>query len=331
MKRLLSAIDRFFFREVSASGFGLMRIAWAASVLFMMLGSLQNVVRYYSEAGMLPKSVGYLVFRSQYRFTILHWITAPEPVILLWTAFMLCLFCMMLGIHTRLMTILSVVLLASFHERNLQIINSGDTLFQLMGFLLMISPRIDAFSLDRLRHQHHTLQRSKKFLEPVRMPIWPYRLLLWQFIIVYLASVWVKFHGHMWGSGTAIAAVFHHAIYFRFPKIIADYLTVFSPLMSRVWLYYAAAWGLLLIPQSVWFFFPKRMRKHSLKRWLLIGGTFFHACIGLFMDVGAWCIVMQVGYLGLLLDEDFEVIRKFLGTKCMRTYRRYFHHMMKIF
>lgn len=324
MKRFLLFLDRFFFRKVSASGFGLMRIAWAASNLILMLGSASDVVRYYSDVGMLPRSMWHIAFRSEYRFTLLDWIVSPEPVILLWTAFMLCLVCMMLGIHTRLMTFISVVLLASFHERNVQIINAGDTLFQIIGYILMIAPRIDAFSVDRLRHQYHVWQSTGKLLEPIRTDIWAYRLLLWQFILVYLMSGWAKFHGHMWGAGTAIASTFHHTDYFRFPKIVADYLTLFSPFLSRIWLLYAPLWILLLLPRKCWFFLPKRLQKYSLKRWLLLGGFFFHSCIGFFMDVGAWSIVMQVGLIGLLLDEDFDAVQAFFNSRWTRRYRRSF-------
>ncbi len=317
---IFSAIDGFFFRKISASGFGLMRIVWAACILFMMLGSGADTVRYYSNSGIIPRSIWHLAFRSQYRFTVLDWITAPEPVVLLWTTFMLCLFFMMLGIHSRLMTVLSVLLLASFHERNLQIINAGDTLFQIMGWILMISPRVDAFSLDRLRHQYHTWMKKGKLLPPIRSSIWAYRLLLWQLIVLYLMSGWAKLHGHMWGAGTAIASTFHHTDYFRFPKIFADYLTIVSPFFSRFWLLYAPLWGLLLIPKSVWRFFPPFFRRHSLKRWLLIGGAFVHACIGFFMDVGAWGIVMQVGFIGVLLDEDFSAMRSFFNRRWKRRY-----------
>ncbi len=322
MKRIFAAIDGFFFRKISASGFGLMRIVWAASILFMMLGSWTDVVRYYGDSGIIPRSIWHLAFRSQYRFTVFDWITTPEPAVLLWSTFMLCLFFMMLGIHSRLMTVLSVLLLASFHERNLQIINAGDTLFQIMGWILMISPRVDSFSLDRLRHHYHTWMKTGKLLPPIRSSIWAYRLLLWQLIILYLMSGWAKLHGHMWTAGTAIASTFHHTDYFRFPKIFADYLTVFSPFFSRFWLLYAPLWCLLLIPKSVWKYFPALFRRHSLKRWLLIAGAFVHACIGFFMDVGAWGIVMQVGFIGLLLDEDFTAIRSVLNRRWRRKYSR---------
>ncbi len=307
MKRLLTFIDRFFFEKISASGFGLMRIAWAGTILVSMLGGASDVVRYYSGVGISPISFAPFVLRNAYRFSILDTIvTDPFPVLLLWSTLLWCLFCSMLGLRTRLMTFLSFVLLCSFHERNIYILNSGDSLLRLIGFLLVITPRIDAFSLDRLQ------QRS---LAPITMSIWPYRLLLWQFIVLYLTSLWDKLQGVMWINGGVIASVFHHMDYFRFPKIVADLLSPFSFSLTAAFLVFELSWILLLIPRKIWrFALPGRMQNYSLKRCLLILGIFFHSGIFLFMNVGNYSFVIFAGYLGLLLAEDFDVLRNFFNT-----------------
>ena len=302
MKKILYIIDRFFFEKISAKGFGLMRIAWASVILGSLLGSSQDIVRYYSDAGTLPHTLGGAVFRNIYRFTLLDTLTDPISVMLLWSTFVLCLLCTALGFKTRISTILSVILLASFHERNPQILNAGDNLLRAIGFILAISPSIDAFSLDRLR---------KKQTVPVTMSIWPYRLLLWQLIIIYLASVWEKLHAPEWINGSAIADIFHQTEYFRFSKIVADLLSTLSPALSWSWLAFELSWALLLIPTCVWNLLPERFQPRLLKRWILIVGVFFHAGIMIFMDIGAFSLVMMTGYLGLLLKEDFEGLQKF--------------------
>ena len=305
MKRILSLIDGFFFRKISASGFGLMRIAWAAVILVFMLGSASDVVRYWSGVGIIPTMYEHLVLRNAYRFSLLSFITDPIPVVLLWITMLWCVACSMLGIRTRLMTILSFVFLCSFQERNVYILSSGDSLLRLIGFILVIAPTIDAYSLDRL-HRKNTA--------PATMSIWPYRLLLWQYIVIYLTSVSDKLKGELWKNGTSIAAVFHHTDFFRFPKIVADYLTPLSHTLTWSWIGYSVLWALLLIPKSTWNVFPKRLRQHSLKRFLILGGVFFHGGIFLTMDVGLFSFAMFTGYVGLLLDEDFEVIRKFFNA-----------------
>ncbi len=179
MKNFIRHIDRFFFEEISASGFGLMRAAWAATVLLFLLGGTGDIVRYYADVGIMPESLGHLVFRSEYRFTLLTYITDPTAVVALWCVFVICLFCMMVGLWPRLMTVASVLLLFSFHERNLQPLGGGDTVLRNIGFILMIAPELGAFSLSRLERQWKHWHATGEFLAPLKTQIWPDRLLLW--------------------------------------------------------------------------------------------------------------------------------------------------------
>src|SRR3989344_7450198 len=210
MKRLLSAIDRFFFEEVSASGFGLMRVAGPATVLVFLLGGAGDIVRYYSDACIMPENLGHLVFRDEYRFTLLHYVTDPMAVTVLWCVFCVCLFCMMVGLWPRLMTVASVLLLFSFHERNLQPLGGGDTVLRNIGFILMIAPELGAFSVSRLEHHWKHWNKTGEFLAPLTTQVWPYRLLLWQIMIIYLTSGWDKLQGEMWLHGTGVEAGLHH-------------------------------------------------------------------------------------------------------------------------
>lgn len=310
MKRIWNTLDGFFFRDVSASGFGLMRILWAATALAFLLGSAPDILRYWSDAGILPRNLGYLVFRNEYRFTLLDTFTDPSAVVALWCVYATVLACVMFGLWTRTMTVAAVLLMFSFHERNLQPLGGGDTLLRNIGFILMLAPEIHAFSVDRLEEQWQSWKTSGKFLKPLRTHIWPYRLLLWQFMIIYLTSVWDKFQGEMWLEGTSIAAIFHHTHFFRWPKEFADLLTFFSPYASPSFLIFELSWMLLLIPRELWWVLPERLKRHSLKRWILAAGIFFHGTIALLMDVGTFSFAIFTGYVGLLLDRDFVALRE---------------------
>lgn len=290
-----------------------MRIAWAATVLAFVLGGAPDVIRYYSEVGILPADLGHLVFRSEYRFTLLAYVTTPGAVVTLWSIFVVSLFCMMLGIWPRFMTITSVVLLFSFHERNLQPLGGGDTVLRVVGFLLMIAPEISAFSIKRLEEQWAAWQKTGKLLAPLRTHIWPYRLLLWQLMIIYLTSAWDKTQGTMWGDGTVIGVVFHHTHFARWPKAFMDSMIWISPfgcVFTTVW---ESAWALLLIPKAAWNWRPQWMHRFSLKRWILCGGLLFHWGIFFFMDVGSFPFAMTVCYIGLLLDDDFAMFSRALN------------------
>lgn len=306
MKNLLAPLDRFFFQKVSASGFGLMRIAWAFSVLIFFLGSAPDVVRYYSEAGLIPHDLYSIVFRSEFRFTILDYVTDPSAVIVLWSIMVVCLLFMMVGIWPRLMTTVSVLLLFSFHERNLQPLGGGDTVLRCIGFLLLIAPELRAFSLARLELQWNNWKNTGRFLKPLTMSIWPYRLLLWQIMIIYITSAWDKMQGTMWLDGTVVEAAFHHTHFVRYSKEVMDSLVWMSPYACFYTLVWEFAWLLLLVPKGMWDILPQRLRKHSLKRWLILGGLTFHWGIFSLMDVGSFPFAMSTAYIGLLLDDDWK-------------------------
>lgn len=315
MKNVIHSIDRFFFAETSAAAFGLMRIAWAATVLAFLLGSAPDVVRYYSEAGLLPADLGHHVFRNDYRYSLLLYVTEPTAVIALWSIFIVTLLSMMVGIWPRLMTIISVLLLFSFHERNLQPLGGGDTVLRNIGFLLMIAPEISAFSLARLEKQWLSWKSTGEFLKPLRTHIWPFRLLLWQVMIIYVTSAWDKTQGTMWMAGTVVEAGFHHTHFARWSKDFMDSVSWISPLACFYTLIWEFSWLLLLVPQKLWMVRPQCMHKYSLRRWVILGGIAFHWGIFVFMDVGSFPFAMSTAFLGLLLDEDFAMFKRVLNKR----------------
>ena len=314
MKRIISYLNRFFFEEVSATGFGLMRAAWAFSVLFFMLGTAPDVVRYYTEVGILPEDLGYLVFRSEYRFTLLQYITNPQAVIALWSMFMVCLVCMMIGLWPRVMTVICVLLLFSFHERNLQPLGGGDTVLRNFGFILMIAPEVGAFSLSRLEHQWNHWKKTGAYLKPLKTNIWPYRLVLWQFIIIYVTSAWDKLQGSMWMSGT-VEAGFHHTHFVRWSKEVMDGWAWISPYACFYTLLFEFGWLFMLIPRETWHVLPHWLWKHSIKRILIFLSFSFHLGIFIFMDVGSFPFAMTTGFIGLLLDGDWEAFKRMANKK----------------
>ncbi|PIR54361.1 hypothetical protein COU75_01290 [Candidatus Peregrinibacteria bacterium CG10_big_fil_rev_8_21_14_0_10_42_8] len=315
MRSIIRYIDRFFFAETNAAAFGLMRIAWAATVLAFLFGSAPDVMRYYSEAGILPAELGHLVFRNEYRYSLLLYITEPHAVIALWSIFVVCLICMMIGIWPRLMTITSVLLLFSFHERNLQPLGGGDTVLRNIGFLLMIAPEISAFSIARLEKQWLSWKSTGEYLKPLRTHIWPYRLLLWQVIIIYVTSAWDKTQGTMWSAGTVVEAAFHHTHFARWSKDFMDSVSWISPYACFYTIIWEFSWLLLLVPRELWMVRPRWMHRFSLRRWIILGGVIFHWGIFVFMDVGSFPFAMSTAFLGLLLDEDFEMFIRVLNKR----------------
>ncbi len=306
----LHAIDGLFFRRISASGFGLMRISWAFFTGAFLLMQWKDVTFFYADSGLVSPEMMDRYARASYHFTILDWVHQPLAVFCLYLILLIALFCMMIGLKTRVMTIASVLLLFSFHERNGFILGGGDTLLRDIGFILMIAPNISAFSLDRLELQWILWRDTRAFLPTSTISVWPQRMLLWQMIVLYATSVWYKLLGDMWMNGTAVEATLHHPIYARWTT---GFVNTMMPVVAGVdylTLIWQGAWLLLLIPKWFTDMLPPQLPRIPLRRILLLGGLFFHGGILLLMDAGVFTFAVWTAYLGLVRDEDVAWIKK---------------------
>lgn len=311
MPQLPAPIEQFFFRRVSARGFSLMRISWAFFVGSFLLMQWNDVVYYYSNAGVFPDELEWVFARNTWRFTVLEWVELPSGVFSLYLILLICMFCMMIGLWPRLMTIISVLLLYSFHERNPMVLGGGDTLLRNVGFILMIAPGIGGFSVTRLQQQWVHWKQERTLLPPLTMPIWPWRMLLWQLIVLYTTSLWYKLLGTMWLNGTAVEATFHHPVFARFSMRFMNLLIPVAGIGDYLALFWQGAWMLLLIPRRLTALLPKKIPRIPLRRLLIVGGIFFHGGILLLMDAGIFTFVLYTAYFGLLLDDDFAWLKKF--------------------
>lgn len=303
MIHFLSVIDQFFFARRSAWPFGLMRIAWAGLALTFFLRQWPDVVLYYGDDGFLPREFLHIASRQSWVFSILRYGGSDGYVWTWYALLLLSLMCSMLGVAPRTSTIVSYVLMASFHERNSMTLGGGDTVLRNIGFILAIAPGMQALSVSRVRQQWHAWNIARTLLPRITMPTWPYRLLLWQIIVIYGSSLWWKLLGSMWRDGTAVGAALHHMVFLKWPYAVMNELMPFAESINDATLFWEATWLLLLLPTPLWQRIPA-LGAFPLKRFILVGGIFFHGGIAFFMDVGCFSYAMIASYLGLLDDAD---------------------------
>lgn len=315
MNTLLTSINHFFFRSISASGFGLMRIAWAATALLFLMFQWSDVTFFYSSDGLISQELFATSFRSDFRFTVFQHVLHPSVVFAVYLFTLFAFVCTMIGYRTRLSTTVAALLLFSFHERNPLLLGGGDTVLRNFGFLLMVSPQISAFSLDRVRKQWEQWEDRKTLLPPLTMSVWPWRLLLWQCIVIYIASGLDKASGDMWWQGTAVASALHHPHFARWPMPVMDIVSIASPLLSYATIVFEFGWLLMLLPRALIEKLPQLCKPYSVRRALLLGGILFHGGIFVLMNVGSFSIAMLSGYFGLLLDEDFVDLRTWVNSR----------------
>jgi len=306
---VLDRIDRFFFARSSASGLGAMRVAWAAIALLFFLMQWQDVSLFYSDQGFIPRLYLSLVARHEWYVSILTLVGSPAGVFALYLLLLLSLFLCMIGVLPRLTTILSFLLMCSFHERDMLVLGGGDTMLRLLGFILSISPGIRALSLSRAFEQWKEWKMTRKLLKPVTMYAWTYRMILWQALVVYLISLWWKLMGTTWQAGTAVEIALHHPFFSRWPHVMETFLPL-MPFVTHATLVFEAAWIVML--------FPRQWRAIPLKLALLACGAAFHLSILVLMDAGSFSLVMFALYCGLLQEEDIAWIKARLNARKKR-------------
>ncbi len=315
MKHLLDTFDGFFFARRRAWPFGLMRIGWASVALAFFLMQWNDVAAYYSDSGFLPRDLVMHVTRQDWIFSALFFSGSEWFARVAYFIMLLSLVCMIIGIAPRISTVLSVLLMFSFHERNAMTLGGGDTVLRNVGFILMLAPGIQALSLWRAIHQWKHWKTARVLLPALTMPAWPYRLLLWQMIMIYGSSLWFKLLGQMWLDGTAVGAALHHLIFVKWSYDVLNFLMPIAPFITWATLVWETSWLLLLVPRSFAQLVAGPKLQFPMKRIILIGGVLFHGSIAFLMDVGSFPYALLAGYMGLLDDRDRAWLKRILDRK----------------
>lgn len=307
--------QNFWFRPVSAAGFGMMRVAFGAVTFFTMAVQWPAMDRYYGPEGILPHAMLHSMTRAWWRFSLVDYVS---PAISQWLYLLMlaALLLVMIGVWTRAALLLSLVLLFSFHEYGSIALDGGDTMLRLIGFILLLSPCDRTFSVSNLLRRFRMATATGMDQSPSQrtMPIWPYRLLLWQMIVIYVSSAVLKLSGGTWLHGEAVAIVLHHDMFRRVTLETADLLSRASPLLSYFTLVTQLAWALIL-PMGLLSCcrLIRTERVDTFKRALLLCGILLHGGIALFLDVGTFSFVVFTSYLGLLVDNDFRALRGYIN------------------
>ncbi len=292
----------------------MMRMAFGMTTFVTMVIQTPNIQRYYGPSGMLPHSLVSTLMRHEWRFSLLD--TASAPMVnVLFIALLVSLVLVTVGIGGRLVLALCLILLYSFHEYGTFLLDGGDTLTRAVGFILLLAPSYRTFTIPNLLKRLRSISETGKdqHIALRTMPIWPYRLLLWQMVCLYTFASYSKLTGPTWRSGSAIAISIHHGHFQQVPTWVADWMSHLSPMLGYLTIILQGSWALIVIlPILSWFGLSYR-GKRNLKRFLLLGGLILHTGILLMMDVGTFTYAVYTAYFGLLLDDDFRAIRAFIN------------------
>jgi hypothetical protein len=221
------------------------RITLALLIIADLFNAAISLRSHYTDFGVLPR--GALIDNfNNVNFFSLYFMSGEA-----WFQFLLFFIAgvfalgMLVGYHTRMMTIISWFFLVSLHNRNPLVLQGGDTLFRMILFWAMFLPLGARYSLDWVRAKLKPQVNSVFSVASAG--------LLLQVAILYLATASQKTGTEWWpqGSATYYALMLEHFSTY-FGKWLLQQSNLLTPITYGV---YALEWGaafLLLFPTRHW-------------------------------------------------------------------------------
>ena len=298
MPRILAFLRRPFVLDLRAMA--LMRIAVAAVVLTDLAIRSTDLEAHYANLGVLPLNVLYQYCWNPYQFSF-HAITGlwqGEALLFLLEA--AAAVALLLGYHTRLMTIISWLLLVSLQNRNPLIGQGGDDLMRMLLFWGIFLPWGRLYSLD-----------AKGKEEPLDYHYFSAATVAYivQLALVYWCTALLK-HAPEWSKeGTAI----YYAL--SLDQLLMPGGRLLYPHYDAMrFLTFATYYTEMLLPFVL--FIP-----FGVKWWrlLFVGVLYsFHIGISLTLFVGLFYLVNMASVLGLLPPWTMNWLDRHIRTRAQR-------------
>jgi hypothetical protein len=207
------AWNRFFFAPQLPTPVALFRILYGVMVIATLILLRPDWLAWYGPHSWMTLSTMHEMEPGT-RLNLFAVIPQTNAAIeaLFWIA-LASAFLLTIGLFTRVNTIIVFLCLASIDQRNLNILNGGDTFLRVAGFFLIFAPAGAAFSVDRFIR----MRRGREAAEISLSSPWAQRMIQIELALVYFVSFCWKIQGASWIHGTALYYVYHLDEIQRFP------------------------------------------------------------------------------------------------------------------
>lgn len=285
-----------------------LRIALAAIVLAFVFGQFANLEMFYTDKGVLPGDLNVKYLNSD-SYWSLYWLGSSfRSVQTMMVITALAAGALLLGLQTRLATIVCLVLIWSLQVRNPLVLTAGDILLRMLLFWSMFLPLGKIWSIDALNSSKRPREWNVVSVATVGIML--------QVAYMYFFSGISKWNDY-WLSGSAIEYSMNLEMYVKpvgtmlagYPALlkVLTYLTLLAEVVFPI---------LLFVPRIATFNRGFAMGVF----WLLHIGIFLTMSIGLFSitAICAWIIFVPSEQWNAMLGEPVG----FTGQKPARTKRR---------
>jgi hypothetical protein len=231
--------------------------------------------------------------------------------------YILMLFFMMIGFHTRLSTFCALCMNESFFNHFLLNLSGADVFLKLSLTLITVSNAGDAFSVDNLRKTLKEDWRKTGFKVPLK-PQWALRMMQVQVAYVYWITSLCKFNEPRWVDGNALYFVTRFEDLARFPLPYLFHNAWTSKLLTWMSLSFET-----LFPYLIWI--------KEFRYFMILWGTLFHIGIDLTVNIplfewifiGSYVIYIYPQDLTRVMDWCKMWLRRFFGPAHIVRYSIY--------
>lgn len=284
---LVAAWNRFFFAPQSPLPIALFRALYGMLVIADLILLRPDWLTWYGTHAWMSIPT---MFKVEPGLRLNLFTVMPESdlwIEALFWVFLISAVLLAIGFLTRVNSVIVFLCLASIHQRNLYITNSGDTFMRVAGFFLMFAPAGAAFSMDRLMRVRQGKEGPQ--IRP-RAP-WAQRMIQFELALLYFTAFCWKSTGAVWLNGTALYYVYHLDEIRRFPTP----LWLQSPLAVELgsWLTLAIEFALGIL---VWF--------KELRYPVLLIGLLFHAYLEYSINVPLFQWIVVSAYVLFINPDD---------------------------
>lgn len=265
----------FWLGRIDARIVALFRIALGALLLIDLADRVPDLFAFYSDHGILPRAMLLDGMVRTWRFSLFDAIGNPVLLALTYAIGAAAVLAMMVGYRTRLATFVTWLFVLSLHERNLVVLDSGDTVIRILCFWMLFADSGAVWSLD--------VKWGRRAAEPL-LPVAPLRVMQLQVAVIYLCAALLK-NGPTWQNGTAI----YHAMQLSdWVRPLGKWLLAYPfacELLTRATLVVEAGFVVLAFSPIL----PQVMRAIA-----IVSVLGLHAGIFLTMRVGLFSLIMPV-------------------------------------
>ncbi|RAW44244.1 HTTM domain-containing protein [Halorubrum sp. 48-1-W] len=237
-ERLSPVLDRVRKRfEVDTRSLAAVRIALGLVILLDLLHRSQDLALFYTDAGVYPVAA-YEATYGQYTGMSLHALSGD-----LWFQGLLFVVAgafavaFLLGYRTRLVGVVSLLLLFSLQARNPALLNGGDRLFRVLLAVALVTPLGERWSVDALRRGSARTAVAS----------FGTAALLAQPVVVFTSNAIAKHAGEEWYAGDGLTIALHNEVMTTaLGKVLADFPTLLT-LLNYGWVTLLSGSALFLL------------------------------------------------------------------------------------